>query len=337
VKRLVKRTLEAAVGRVAPQTWRFGSAPRLLVLTYHRVLPADHEDRGIEQPGMYVSPETFGMHLRELKQYFELVHLDDWLAKAAKGEALPRLACAITFDDGWRDNYLHAFPTLQKEQAPAMIFLVSEMTGSGSSFWPNRLGRLLSRACRAHSLESVPQELRNLLGNSLDAAVARGEAKQADIDAAIVRAKSLDDRTMKRLLDVAEASLPPDARNRHLLDWQEVQQMAHSGLVRFGSHSRTHQRMSADLAPEELEREIGLSREEIREHTGQPVDVFCYPNGDTSAAALEVVKRHYFGAVTTARGWHEPSADRWLVRRISMHDDVSRRPDAFLARVSTWL
>ena len=125
VKPHLRRAVESMVGTLAPLAWSAGRARRLLVLMYHRVLPDDHPDRLTEQPGMFVSPRTLDLHLATLRRYFELVHLDDWLKRAASGAELPRLSCALTFDDGWRDNYEYGFPVLQRYQAPATIFLVS--------------------------------------------------------------------------------------------------------------------------------------------------------------------------------------------------------------------
>ncbi len=111
--------------------------------------------------------------------------------------------------------------------------------------------------------------------------------------------------------------------------------MAASGLVRFGSHTRTHCRFRGEQPRELLESEIGGSRAEIAAVAGDAAAaVFCYPNGDTTAAAVDLVRRHYDAAVTTQKGWHAPGADPYLVRRIGVHEDISARPAAFLARIS---
>jgi len=130
LKAIAKRAVVCAVARTAPLTWRWRRPGSLVVLMYHRVLPKDSPARRTEQPGMYVSPETLDLHLGELKRHFELVHLDDWLRRAEARSTLPRLACAITFDDGWRDNYDFALPVLARHGAPATIFLVSSYIGT---------------------------------------------------------------------------------------------------------------------------------------------------------------------------------------------------------------
>jgi peptidoglycan/xylan/chitin deacetylase (PgdA/CDA1 family) len=332
IKRPLRRLIEAVSAPAAPLLWRLRHpAPRLLVLMYHRVLPPAHPDRAIEQPGMYVSPATLAMHLTVLKRHFSLVHLDDWLRAAAAGEALSSQACAITFDDGWRDNFDHAFPVLREHSAPATIFLVSGMTGTDTVFWPNRLARVLTRLPqRAH----LPGALGSLLAPITQGAQANGAPLSVErIDQAIMRAKSLDEASLNSDLSAAEQQwgVPDDARA--VLDESELALMAQSGLVRFGSHTCTHYRLRGEVAPELLQREIATSGADIARMTGHPANLFCYPNGDLTAAAVDVVRQHYLGAVTTRRGWHGKGGDPCLIPRVGVHEDISNRPASFLARI----
>src|SRR5690606_7240136 len=115
------------------------------------------------------------------------------------------------------------------------------------------------------------------------------------------------------------------ALTRAILDEQELHAMAASGLVRYGSHTRTHFRCRQGASETQLEEEIGASRTEIAARVGQPVDLFCFPNGDFTPAALRVVRKHYLAAVTTQSGWHSPARDAACIRRIAVHEDVSNR------------
>ena len=67
------------------------------------------------------------------------------------------------------------------------------------------------------------------------------------------------------------------------------------------------------------------------------MELFCYPNGETTATARRLVSQNYLGAVTTRKGWHSLEDDPFLIRRTGVHEDVSSRRAALLARISGWL
>ena len=338
IKRIAKESLRSLAAIAGPHRWRRG--PCLLVLTYHRVLPQGHPARETEQPGMLVSPEVLTMHFEVLRRHFTLVHLDDWLRAARLGHPPPGRSVAITFDDGWRDNFDYAFPVIKAAQMPVTLFLVTDMVGSRYQFWPNRLARALKRWMPDydHRLDEGTRRQMAAIGFPFD--LNGVQATPELIDAVINHCKVSDDAAMHALLDQVEAAMPEQAGEgdgeRDLLDWDEVREMADCGLVRFGSHTRRHTRLREDIAPELLEDEVAGSRRILEEKLSRPAPLFCYPNGDCSLEAYAAVRESYEGAVSTRRGWHSPDQDSHLVRRISMHEDVSQTPAALLARVSGW-
>jgi peptidoglycan/xylan/chitin deacetylase (PgdA/CDA1 family) len=337
MKRQLKRLAEDAVARIAPLNWRTRRAPKLLVLMYHRVLPSEHPDRRTEQPGMYVSPQTLAMHLAVLNRSgFAVVRLDEWLDKARDSQPLPRLACALTFDDGWRDNYEHAFPVLKAAQAHATIYLVSDLVGSRYSFWPNALARILAR-CTSSTLAAMPDWLQQTVKR---VAIRENAGLDAvEIDAVLSACKSAhSDAEMLSTVQVLHEHVgDPQGLERDLLSWAEVQEMQSSGLVTFGSHTRRHTRLTDSLPAAALADEVVGSLQALEQKLGSKPRTFCFPNGDTSAAAVSLVRTVYSAALTTKKGWHDPGQDAFLIQRIGVHEDISNRPEAFLARISGWL
>ena len=348
IRQIAKRTLRAAAAAIGPHRWRRG--PCLLVLTYHRVLPEDHPARETEQPGMLVSPELLAMHFEVLRRHFTPVHLDDWLRASKAGKPPPGRSVAITFDDGWRDNFDYAFPILKAAEMPATIFLVTDMVGSNYRFWPNRLAHVLKywRPEFRHGLDEKTRHRMVSLGIPLD--LSDGEATPELIDSVIARCKAADDAAMYALLDAIESAAAGIAKSdpaslgdqddqddqRDLLDWDEIRLMADSGLTRFGSHTRRHTRLRDDVDPHVIEDEVRGSRQILERQLRQTIPLFCYPNGDCSQRAYAAVTAAYEGAVTTNRGWNAPGLDPYAVRRIAVHGDVSATARNLLARISGW-
>jgi peptidoglycan/xylan/chitin deacetylase (PgdA/CDA1 family) len=333
MRHLVKEALRGVGAATAPALWSLTRRPRLLVLMYHRVLPHGHEARHFEQPGMIVSPEALEMHIQVLRQHFDLMHLDDWVRAAAEGAQLPTRACALTFDDGWRDNFTHAFPILMAARAPATVYLVSELIGGRYGFWPTRLARLLCRAwCDGDA--SIPLGVaRRCPKVSVPVRVPPGSARSV-ADSVVVELKcAYDDATMQQVVadlePVTAAPTEPD-----LLSWPEVHAMERSGLIRFGSHTCTHTRLGAALDADTAVREINQSADQLNSHLDRPVTGFCYPNGDHADHTVDLVRRRYDYAVTTKSGWNDVTTDRMQLRRVGVHDDVGNTGTRLMARIA---
>lgn len=91
----------------------------MTILCYHSVEP------GWASP-LALDPVAFERQCRWLARHRQVVGLPDLVAALDRGEAPPRRAVALTFDDGLSGVYEHAFPILRRYGLPATVFLVAE-------------------------------------------------------------------------------------------------------------------------------------------------------------------------------------------------------------------
>jgi peptidoglycan/xylan/chitin deacetylase (PgdA/CDA1 family) len=335
LKALLKAPVTGAAGMLAP--WlldRDRSLQRrekpLVTLMYHRILPHDDPRRALEEPGMIVTPASFERQLRILKQLFTILPLAEWIERRRRNQPLPPRACAVTFDDGWLDNFEFALPILEREQVPATIFVVSDMIGTHREFWPNRLAALFADTTRDRNSAEF-RWLHGRPGFRLE-----GVPGREAIAALIGSCKALSDAELTERLDAMESGGTARPAAPALMDWQQLRALQQTGLIDIGSHTRNHRRLLEGLDAATLHSEIVDSRTHIERELERPVSLFCYPNGDASAAAKELVDRHYLAAVTTRSGINSAATPAHELFRIAIHEDIADTTLKFRARLSGW-
>jgi len=91
----------------------------LTILCYHEVAP------DWKSP-LCVTPAAFSRHLDWLMGHRRVLSLAAAEQALTRDQRLPASCTAITFDDGCRGLYDHAFPLLKRVGAPAAVFLVAD-------------------------------------------------------------------------------------------------------------------------------------------------------------------------------------------------------------------
>jgi peptidoglycan/xylan/chitin deacetylase (PgdA/CDA1 family) len=94
--------------------------------------------------GAYISPRAFAWQMQYLKfRGYKTVPLEEFVDYLKSGASLPKKIFAITFDDGYLDNYQNAFPILQHLDYTATVFIptdhVDKMIGYGTNAPEQRL------------------------------------------------------------------------------------------------------------------------------------------------------------------------------------------------------
>ncbi|MEX1216419.1 polysaccharide deacetylase family protein [Saccharospirillum sp.] len=301
--------------------------PTLWILMYHRVLPVNDPRCETEEPGMVVTPETFSMHLEEIQRWMPIMALEDWVRRYEAGEPLPEKACAITFDDGWLDNYEYAYPELKRRGLVASIFAVADKAGQAAPFWPNRVADLVLRQSPLLRQNPVLAPAAELLGQPYS---------RDTVSACIQSLKYHSEDTLNAALDnLGEATQPENSPTPDLMPWSALRELDISGVFTIGSHTRTHRRLNHASSPEQRHDEIVGSQQHLQQQLGHDVPLFCFPNGDYDDASLRLVREHYRAAVTTQNGLNRHgSLDLHQLKRIGVHEGNAKTPLQFRARLS---
>jgi peptidoglycan/xylan/chitin deacetylase (PgdA/CDA1 family) len=115
--------------------WR--NRQRIVVLLYHRVSDELRDS-------LTVGIEQFDAQMEWLRRHCQVAGIADIIHRSVPRDTA-RPVIAVTFDDGYLDNYEHAVPILLRHQVPAAFFVSTGMIGTTGGFphdW-KRLGRAL--------------------------------------------------------------------------------------------------------------------------------------------------------------------------------------------------
>lgn len=118
--------------------------------------------------------------------------------------------------------------------------------------------------------------------------------------------------------------------------WGQLREMASSGLVTIGSHSRTHRNLSR-LPSDQVRSEVLDSKSRLEDALELPIRSFCYPGGRSSPAVAGVVTATYQTAVIRGGSKLQPSRwSPWGLERVPIRRDSPMHLLPIL-RPSRWL
>ncbi|MGH6630042.1 MAG: polysaccharide deacetylase family protein, partial [Burkholderiales bacterium] len=128
-KRLLKRGLQrllelSGVEQLRDSVWQRHALHPACILCFHRVTDAIPED------GITITPGRFAVVIEAIARDYAPVSLRSLVENIEQGRPWPRRAVAITFDDGYLDNYEIAAPILKKFSVPCTFFVAAHLMGS---------------------------------------------------------------------------------------------------------------------------------------------------------------------------------------------------------------
>ncbi len=273
----------------------------VFILMYHRVCPSSWPYLNLS-----ITPELFEKQIAYISKNYNIIdfhNLDqaDFLKNQKKEPVI------ITFDDGYRDFYIYAFPILKKYKAPATVFLATGYTGTKNLIWYDKLASVLLCATKRPNLEPdrAPCEINRQILRFFNA---KEDQHQEIINYIVQNLKKIKPGAREKIIKNLENECKPrfsdKIKTRLMLSWDEVRFMSENGIT-FGSHTVSHPVLSG-LSYADAKREIMESQKTIEEKIQKPVNLFAYPYGkkeDYSQKTINILKNAGFKyACTTIKG-----------------------------------
>jgi peptidoglycan/xylan/chitin deacetylase (PgdA/CDA1 family) len=300
---------------------------RPLVLGYHRIVDDFAAIARTEMPSMLTSREMFERHLDLIGRQFRFVTLDEIGERLASGAPFTERVAAVTFDDGYRDNYEHAFPILRRKGIPAAVFVVTDLVDR--PYWQihDKLYHLIAKAFATWT--DPRQELWGLL-NSLGLPASHllrsRVATSSPLRTVSALLPDLSSANVVRVMDALESSVGNGFHNLpQSLTWRMIEEMHRAGVI-IGSHTRRHISLPAE-SPDTVMQELIGSKRTIEEHIGQPVTHFAYPGGQFTMRDVQALERAGYRFGYTACPHQDPHHPTLTIERLLLWEGSSVDPD----------
>jgi peptidoglycan/xylan/chitin deacetylase (PgdA/CDA1 family) len=293
-------------------------------MAYHRVIPASTADADHVHSAMWITPDTLAAQIQWMRSVGDIVDLDTLIR--ADVRASRRALFALTFDDGWRDNYTQAFAVLREARVPATMFLVSDAVEQGGLFWPEDV------VTKTHHIAVRDGERRilNVLAELWPASEPRTKESSPAALAeswveALKRVPEGERRDRIAMYFRAIGAVEEPLRG-YVMTWNQAREMASQGIT-FGSHTHTH-RILEGLPEAEMERELVTSRAMISNQLQRDVTLFCYPNARYSGTEGDMLARcgYRYAFIIDSRQVRSP-IDPYYIPRFLMSEHTSRNRD----------
>lgn len=294
----------------------------VLFLAYHRVVQDITLAESEAINGLVISAESFENHLEIVRETYDIVSFDEAIECLKGNRVMHRGIAVVTFDDGYRDVYYHAWPVLKKLGLPAIVYVPTALVTKEALLDHDRLYWLVLKAREKNiDLGNVLIKAGVSLDRKLGLSVFHSLLRTVDT---LYNQKT---EARERVMQFLEEAIKPEEVNYpdsvRLMTWEMVKEMANQGIA-FGAHSEHHPVLTLE-SPEFAKREILASKHALQDQLGCEVRHFAYPNGCFDQNVKQLVAAAGFEtAVTTERNVNWSGCDLLELERVSLCEESTR-------------
>jgi len=306
------------------------------ILMYHRVIEVNADnvyDTGV----VSTDPEHFKQQMRYLSRRCNVITFSQLAHYSQNNKKPPSNSVIITFDDGYRDIFINAYPILRGYKLPATIFLATGYINNPDLPWFDAVAYMVNKS-----------------NGSAPAGAGLGKYNVCDRKCLIYRLqeqlKKLPDhkknQSISRLKNKLGIRLP--SANDLFLSWSEIKEMSRHNIS-FGAHTVSHPILTR-IGKKRANEEIFNSKNDIEENTDKRVIAFAYPNGQKNDINNKIDRflksQGILFSLTTIYGTNNMKSSMFRLKRIGIqyNDDMdifrfklSGFGQSFISYLTRWL
>tara|TARA_Y100001970_G_scaffold2704_1_gene3203 strand:+ start:58139 stop:59158 length:1020 start_codon:yes stop_codon:yes gene_type:complete len=285
-----------------------------IILCYHRVSKNKKRSNFLNPcDSLNTDQILFEEHLNHLSSNYNCVSLSELMNSS--NDEHNGFKVAITFDDGYKDNYQNALPILEKYNIPATIFISTRfIEGDIQTWWydlweivlnNSRLDFQINEKQYSVVITSITRKLKiyHLISNYL-----------------IMMDYKSQTTFMKKLI----SKYPVQVYKQEFLNYDELNKLNNHQLITVGAHSHNHSSLS-NISNRELLFEISHSKKLLEKKLKSKIEHIAYPYGrkeNISTRVIEATREvgYKYGYTTLCRKFNRN--DPYYVPRHLINDSI---------------
>ena len=293
------------------------SEDRLCIFLFHGAV--EHSSYAVRNyKKKHLEREELISILHDIRCKGNPLSMDDAVWHHMNNEPFPKKSFAVTFDDGFENNYSVAAPVLDEMNIPATFYVTTGFIETGEMSWTDRIEYCLEATSSGSLLLPWP-EPRVPFASIVEKIALLEEIRDyvkshPDIDPDMFATNFCTQ------CGVRQPNCSEDPLDKKM-DWQQVSELARHDLFIVGGHSHTHAILSF-LEELDLEAEIDTSLSMLKEKAGITTQHYSYPEGLAhcySERVIQTLRRHDIVCSPTAiDGDNGLNDDLFHLRRIAV-------------------
>jgi peptidoglycan/xylan/chitin deacetylase (PgdA/CDA1 family) len=265
----------------------------------------------------HLDANEFEKFIVTLKKNYEIVPLRQLFDNFRNKTAPKKRTIALTFDDGYINNFTVALPILKKHHVPATFYLITESLENSTFYvWPDVIDLV-----QKHTKEDIvisagrfkyPGFFCAELNISLvDLMKTSGSDRETYLD----EIKKLYPNYLKEAKEVPELI--------DLVHKNELEKYKDEVLIEYGSHTHLHYNLEF-LNEDDCSKEVNRSKKIIEDIVKKPVISLAFPDGSYNAQIISNCKKAgYENVVAVTYKLNENNGDPFILSRFTVSNSTT--------------
>jgi peptidoglycan/xylan/chitin deacetylase (PgdA/CDA1 family) len=257
----------------------------LTILLYHGVTKC--RSIGIENASKkHISLNDYHEQMLFLKKHANILSMDDVINHYKENLSFPERAVAITFDDGFENNYTNCLPIIDEMNISTTFYISSGMIDSDEMFWVDKIEDCINLT----SQKEIQVESN---GKSLLLDLKSNESKIISLMKIKKICKLANNESKDDLIEqvISQTKVNPSidhAENYKVLNWNQLKEMHGNEAVIIGGHSLKHEILSS-LSDNHMKENIKESLRLLNSNLMTITNHYSYPEGQDEHYNIDVI------------------------------------------------